>query len=60
MQPDDMVSECAECVISPVEAVQPIAIQSLCVRCPFCQQTVNAIVTPETIACPQCKAAVKR
>jgi hypothetical protein len=60
MQPDITLSECVECVMPTAEFEQTEVIQSLCVRCPFCLQTVNAIVTTETIACPQCKAVVKR
>jgi len=31
-----------------------------CVRCPFCEQIVNAIITAEEILCPECKATAKR
>jgi hypothetical protein len=31
-----------------------------CVTCPFCKQIVNAILTPKTISCPECKASVNR
>lgn len=31
-----------------------------CVTCPFCKQLVDAILTPETIACPSCKVEVTR
>ncbi len=31
-----------------------------CVTCPFCKQIVNAILTPDTISCPECKVTVKR
>lgn len=29
-----------------------------CVKCPFCHETVNAIVTSTKIKCPECKAEV--
>lgn len=31
-----------------------------CVRCPFCEKTVNAILTENTISCPACNVTVKR
>ncbi len=31
-----------------------------CVKCPFCHETVDAILTPTTIACPSCKVEVAR
>lgn len=31
-----------------------------CVTCPFCKETVDAILTPETISCPKCKVEVTR
>jgi hypothetical protein len=31
-----------------------------CVTCPFCQRLVDAILTPTTIACPECKMVVAR
>jgi hypothetical protein len=31
-----------------------------CVTCPFCKQTVDAILTPTSISCPKCKVTVKR
>jgi len=31
-----------------------------CVTCPFCQQLVDAILTPTTISCPKCKVEVVR
>lgn len=31
-----------------------------CVTCPFCKQTVNAILTDKTIACPACEIIVER
>lgn len=31
-----------------------------CVRCPFCEETVDAILTATHIACPSCQAEVKR
>ena len=31
-----------------------------CVTCPFCKQLVDAILTPETISCPECKVSVNR
>jgi hypothetical protein len=31
-----------------------------CVTCPFCKQIVNAILTVDTISCPNCKVSVDR
>lgn len=31
-----------------------------CVTCPFCKQIVNAILTVNTISCPNCKVSVDR
>lgn len=31
-----------------------------CVTCPFCKETVDAILTRTTIACPECKVVVER
>lgn len=31
-----------------------------CVKCPFCHETVDAIVTSDKIKCPSCKEEVKR
>lgn len=31
-----------------------------CVTCPFCKESVDAILTPATISCPKCKVTVKR
>ncbi len=31
-----------------------------CVKCPFCHETVDAIVTSEAIKCPSCKKEAKR
>ncbi len=31
-----------------------------CVTCPFCKETVNAILTATTISCPACKVTVQR
>lgn len=31
-----------------------------CVTCPFCKETVDAILTPTTIACPACDIVVTR
>lgn len=31
-----------------------------CVTCPFCKQIVDALLTPDTISCPECKVVVKR
>lgn len=31
-----------------------------CVNCPFCKQTVDAILTKTTIACPKCEVVVDR
>ena len=31
-----------------------------CVTCPFCKETVDAILTETTIACPACKVEVTR
>lgn len=31
-----------------------------CVTCPFCKELVDAILTPQTIACPSCKVTVSR
>lgn len=31
-----------------------------CVTCPFCKQTVDAILTPSTISCPKCEITVNR
>lgn len=31
-----------------------------CVRCPFCEQTVDAKLTDTTIECPACNTVVKR
>lgn len=31
-----------------------------CVACPFCKQIVDAVLTPETIGCPECKVTVSR
>ncbi|GAC1391712.1 MAG: hypothetical protein NVSMB46_05270 [Candidatus Saccharimonadales bacterium] len=30
-----------------------------CVVCPFCRKTVDAIVTPKKISCPECKSEAK-
>ncbi len=31
-----------------------------CVRCPFCAETVDAILTKTTISCPKCETVVSR
>ncbi len=31
-----------------------------CVTCPFCKALVDAILTPTTISCPECKITVSR
>lgn len=31
-----------------------------CVTCPFCKQIVDAILTLDTITCPNCKVSVNR
>lgn len=31
-----------------------------CVTCPFCQETVDAVLTETTISCPECKVTVNR
>jgi hypothetical protein len=31
-----------------------------CVTCPFCKETVDAILTPTSISCPKCKTVVQR
>lgn len=31
-----------------------------CVKCPFCKEIVNAVLTPKTIHCPACKITVSR
>jgi len=31
-----------------------------CVTCPFCAETVDAILTPTHIACPKCNVSVER
>lgn len=31
-----------------------------CVTCPFCKETVDAKLTPETISCPACEVVVRR
>ena len=56
---------CEECVLPTTftkDSVQNSKeITSLqCVTCPFCKQTVTAIITPEQIECPECKAVVKK
>ena len=56
---------CEECVLPAThkdDSVQNMNdITSIqCVTCPFCKQTVTAIITPEQIECPECKAVVKK
>ena len=31
-----------------------------CVTCPFCKQLVDAVLTPTTISCPECRVSVSR
>lgn len=31
-----------------------------CVTCPFCKRLVDAVLTPTTISCPECKTIVNR
>ena len=47
---------CEDCVI-PASALPDL---SLCVRCPFCKQVVNAIMTETHISCPACLVSVER
>jgi hypothetical protein len=51
--------ECAECVV-PAAQNSNDAESLLCVTCPFCHQTVTAILTKENITCPKCRASVNR
>ncbi len=48
---------CEDCVV-PTD--NKISDDLMCVTCPFCKQTVNAIITLELIICPKCKAEVTR
>ncbi len=52
--------DCEECVM-PVglsEEDQDTTILK-CVRCPFCKQSVNAMLTITHITCPKCHVSVK-
>ena len=51
-------NDCPDCVVSDILA--PDTGEQMCVTCPFCKQTVTAIITPEQIECPECKAVVKK
>ncbi len=55
----NIVDECKECVMplvqSPVVSEEKIL---KCVRCPFCKQTVNAVLTDTHISCPKCEVSV--
>ena len=42
------------------QAVAQEADYMRCVTCPFCRETVDAILTPTTIACPACEVEVQR
>lgn len=58
----DLMTDCDDCVM-PVHQTDDYQITPgllKCVTCPFCKQTVTAIITPEEIKCPECLAVVKR
>lgn len=64
MQPElkTPAQECLECVVTPHDELaadnEPMVLK--CVRCPFCKQTVNAVLTETHIACPACGVEVSR
>jgi hypothetical protein len=64
MQTDDTTKteECLECIVTPHEQLpennEPMVLK--CVRCPFCRETVNAVLSATHISCPACKVVVRR
>lgn len=55
---DEEIFACEECVMPAVARDTDNSLAMLnCVRCPFCQETVSAILTKTKIICPKCKAA---
>lgn len=55
-----MQSDCDDLCNVTVRMVEDDLNLMKCVTCPFCKETVNAILTEETISCPKCKVTVKR
>lgn len=60
MLSDETTEICEECVVPMHALPDEQTDQSLlkCVRCPFCFQTVNAILTDSFIKCPKCEVQV--
>ncbi len=57
---EQQVADCDGLCVITTEMVEQAPELMNCVRCPFCKEIVNAILTPVTIACPACKTIVKR
>lgn len=51
------VDECQDCVVDASQL--PDQMLRRCVRCPFCKETVTAILTSTHISCPNCKVSVE-
>lgn len=59
-QYEQQVLECEDlCVITDHMLEQDPDLMR-CVTCPFCKETVDAILTPTSISCPKCKTVVQR
>lgn len=55
---EQQVADCeGVCVIT--DKILEATNQMKCVRCPFCLETVDAILTKTQITCPACKVSVK-
>lgn len=59
-QYEQMAADCSgKCVISDDMLYEKPDLMK-CVTCPFCRETVDAVLTPTTIRCPKCETTVSR
>lgn len=59
-QYEHMVADCGGLCVITDEMLVEVPDLMRCVTCPFCQEAVDAILTPTTISCPKCNITVKR
>ena len=59
-QYEQMVADCEELCVITDEMLKDNPNLMKCVRCPFCTNTVDALVTETHIICPTCNATARR
>lgn len=59
-QYEQQVADCEDLCVITNDMLQADPNLMKCVRCPFCTETVDAILTDTQIICPACKSTAKR